>query len=205
MVEKRFVIISYYTKNTGYEGEVQRLIESLDKFELPYEIEGIETLGSWVNNVHYNHELILKKMEEHPGKDLVSLDADAVVNKYPALFDTIQCDFAAHLHEWKHGRELFCSTMYIANNEKMRMFFIDCIHRHTRFPHERQQPCVQATLKEWGDDLMFMNLPPQYANIFDLVNVKFPVITQYQASRRFKKEVNRMSAPKIITTRDLKR
>lgn len=204
MYEKRFIIISYATRNTGYEGEIKRLEESLIKFELPFEIEFIDTLGSWVKNVHYNHELILKMMEKYPDKDIVSLDADAVVNKYPALFDTIHCDFAAHFHEWKHGRELFCSTMYIANTNKMRAFFTACIQRHEKFPNERQQPCVQATLAEWENEVMFMNLPPQYANIFDLVNVKFPVITQYQASRRFKKEVNRMSAPKMLTTRDLK-
>ena len=203
-----WIVVSYYTIGTGYEKEVEFLRESLIKFQITHHIEGIKTRGSWVKNVHYNNELILKAFDMYPGKAIVSLDADAQVERYPALFDTIDCDFGAHLHTWKNGREeLLCSTMYWQGNDRTKAFLRDALKRHVSYPQETQQPGMFATLKKWGKKIRFQSLPPQYARIFDLMEgVKFPVINQYQASRRFRKEVNRMSLPtKQITTRDLKK
>jgi len=202
----KWIVISYYTVGTGYETEIEKLRRSLNLFQLPHYIEGIKSRGSWVENVHYNNELILKAFDMFPDKAIVSLDADAVVERYPALFDTLDCDFAAHMHTWKSGRvELLCSTMYWQGNETTRAFLRDVITRHKSYPRETQQPGMLATLKQWGDRIKYQSLPPQYARIFDLMeSVKFPVINQYQASRRFRKEVNRAGMPKQITTRDIK-
>jgi hypothetical protein len=202
-----WIIISYYTVGTGYEVEIEKLRQSLIKFELPHHIEGIKSRGSWIKNVHYNNELILKAFDMFPDKAIVSLDADAVVERYPALFDTLDCDFAAHMHTWKSGRvELLCSTMYWQGNRKTRKFLAEVIERHKVYPQETQQPGMLRTLKSWGiQRIKFVSLPPQYARIFDLMeSVKYPVINQYQASRRFRKAVNRAGMPKQITTRDLK-
>lgn len=201
-----WIVISYYTVGTGYEIEVENLRASLNKFQIEHYIEGIKSRGSWVKNVHYNNELILKAFDMYPGRAIVSLDADAVVERYPALFDTLDCDFAAHLHKWNSGREeLFCSTMYWQGNNTTRSFLKETLVRHVQYPRETQQPGMFATLKKWGKSIRFTSLPPQYARIFDLMSgVKFPVINQYQASRRFRKEVNKMHVPKQITTRDIK-
>lgn len=202
----KWIVISYYTVGTGYEVEIENLRQSLIRFELAHHIEGIKSRGSWLENVHYNNELILKAFDMFPDHAIVSLDADAVVERYPALFDTIDCDFAAHMHTWKSGRvELLCSTMYWQGNKTTRAFLKEAIERHKQYPRETQQPGILATLKSWKDWMKFVSLPPQYARIFDLMaSVKYPVINQYQASRRFRKEVNRAGMPRQITTRDLK-
>ena len=201
-----WIIVSYYTVGTGYEKEIENLKRSLNLFELPHHIEGIKSQGSWIKNVHYNNELILKAFDMFPDKAIVSLDADAVIERYPALFDTLDCDFAAHMHTWKSGRiELLCSTMYWQGNATTRAFLAGVIERHRQYPGETQQPGMLATLKAWENRIKFVTLPPQYARIFDLMeSTKYPVINQYQASRRFRKEVNRAGAPKQITTRDIK-
>lgn len=202
-----WIVISYYTVGTGYEIEIEKLRQSLIKFELPHHIEGIKSRGSWIKNVHYNNELILKAFDMFPDKAIVSLDADAIVERYPALFDTLDCDFAAHLHVWNSGRqELLCSTMYWQGNRTTRAFLKDVIARHRSYPQETQQPGMLGTLRSWEEGrIKFVSLPPQYARIFDLMeSVKYPVINQYQASRRFRKAVNRAGMPKQITTRDIK-
>ena len=196
-----YMIISYFTMNTPYQEEVKNLIGSLKRFNLPYHIYYVRSRGSWIKNVQINEELILKAMSEFPDKAIVSLDADAVVQKYPALFETLDCDFAAHYHIWPKGnrRELFCSTMYFKNCSDVRIFLLDCLKRYREFPSTRQQPNMmsvfegrthQGSVPSWRKRLKFTNLPPQYCKIFDLMGeIKYPVIEQFQASRRFKKLV----------------
>lgn len=195
-----YVIISYYTLNTPYAIEIEGLRKSLEKFKLPYKIYPVSSRGSWIKNVQINEEIILQAFDEFPGKAIVSLDADAVVIKYPALFEGLDCDFAAHYHMWpKQARtELFCSTMYFQNTEITRHFLEDCLRRYKECPSTRQQPNMQAVFNnQWSrrstvyrKEMKFVNLPPQYCKIFDLMaDIKFPVIEQYQASRRFKKLV----------------
>lgn len=193
-----YVIISYYTRGTPYEKEVENLRESLERFDLSYEIYEVPSRGSWIKNVQINEEIILRAMDAFPGKAIVSLDADSVVQKYPALFETLDCDFAAHYHIWSRGnrKELFCSTMYFRNCGLTREFLNDCIERYRQCPTTRQQPNMMSVFEgKWGNrvwrkELKFTNLPPQYCKIFDLMGeIKYPVIEQFQASRRFKKLV----------------
>lgn len=193
-----YVIISYYTRGTPYEKEVANLIGSLERFDLPYKIYDIPSRGSWIKNVQMNEEVILGAMDEFPGKEIISLDADSVIQRYPALFETLDCDFAAHYHIWPRGnrKELFCSTMYFKNCAVVKRFLTSCIERYQKHPTTRQQPNMMAVFEgKWNDivwrkALRFTNLPPQYCKIFDLMGeIKYPVIEQFQASRRFKKLV----------------
>jgi len=197
-----YVIVSYYTANTPYEQEIENLHDSLHGFQLPHMTYRVPNRGSWIKNVQINEEIILQAMSEFPGKAIVSLDADSVVQRYPALFETLDCDFAAHYHTWPKGnrRELFCSTMYFKNCSNSRIFLLDCLKRYREFPTTRQQPNMRAVFEgayrtsvpSWRKRLKFTNLPPQYCKIFDLMgDIKFPVIEQFQASRRFKKSVGR--------------
>ena len=195
-----YVIISYFTKGTPYEQEIENLHESLHRFNLPHLIMSAPSRGSWIKNVQINEELILKAMEDCPGKAIVSLDADAVIQRYPALFETLDCDFAAHYHIWPKGnrKELFCSTMYFKNCSDTRIFLLDCLKRYRENPTTRQQPNMMAVFEgryrtsvpSWRKRLKFTNLPPQYCKIFDLMGeIKYPVIEQFQASRRFKNKI----------------
>ncbi len=197
--ELSYVIISYYTTNTPYQIEIQKLRESLERFRLPYKFYPVASRGSWIRNVQINEEIILQAFTDFPGKAIVSLDADAVVIKYPALFECIDCDFAAHYHAWpKQSRtELLCSTLYFQDTPITRDFLNDCLRRYFEYPATRQQPNMEAVFNyQWKGkhhyrkEMRFINLPPQYCKIFDLMaDIKFPVIEQYQASRRFKKLV----------------
>lgn len=206
---KKWIVSSYYTKGTGYENEIQNLISSLAKFKIHSHIEAIDSQGSWIKNVHYNHKVILDAMDLYPDRAIVSLDADAVVHKYPELFDHLDCDFGAHMHFWGQrpiGRqfELQCSTMYFANNGKTRAFLRECQKRHKIHPQDSQQPNMQEVLRAWDKKIKFKNLPAQYCKIFDLMReVKDPVIEQFQASRRFKHRVNAMHMPKVLTTQNI--
>ena len=191
-------IVTYYTLGTPYEKEIENLIDSIKRFNLPYHIFEVPSRGSWIKNVQINEEIILEAMDIYPDRAIVSLDADAVIQRYPALFETLDCDFAAHYHIWPKGnrKELFCSTMYFKNCSDTRIFLLDCLKRYRENPTTRQQPNMMAVFEgryrtsvpSWRKRLKFTNLPPQYCKIFDLMGeIKYPVIEQFQASRRFKK------------------
>lgn len=195
-----YVIVSYYTKNTPYEKEIENLHESIHRFNLPHVLLSVPSRGSWIKNVQINEEIILQAFEVYPDKAIVSLDADSVIQRYPALFETLDCEFGAHYHIWPKGnrKELFCSTMYFKNCDITKLFLEDCLLRYKECPSTRQQPNMMSVFEgrwdnvmyQWRKVLKFTNLPPQYCKIFDLMGeIKYPVIEQFQASRRFKKLV----------------
>lgn len=204
-----WIIASYYTINTGYEKEVEKLKESLRKLNLPYYIQPIKSQGSWVKNVHYHDQFILETMDLYPDKAIVSLDADVLVYKYPIYFDVLEesdNDLSIHLHYWKtrpvdQQWELQCGVMFFQNNWKARQFINACIARHKKNPQDRQQKNYKAVWEYWTKNrlIKWINLPPQYCKIFDLMRgVQDPIIEQFQASRRFRMEVDRMHRRKLI-------
>ncbi len=71
------LIVSYYTKDTPYEKEVESLIDSCKGQGLEYHIEGIEDRGSWEANCAYKPYFMREKMKEFQ-RPLLWVDADAV-------------------------------------------------------------------------------------------------------------------------------
>ena len=117
-----FMVTSFYTKNTGYEQVMnERLLPSLEKFKLKHKIFALNNLGSWNLNI-YQKALVLKKMLEEYSENIVWLDADAVVQRYPDKFDTLKADFACHFRF--DGIKLSSGTMFFRNTEKIKSFTI---------------------------------------------------------------------------------
>ena len=88
------LVISYYTKNTPYEKEVDYLVNACKKFGLEYLIEGIEDKGSWETNCSFKPYFIRDKMKELQ-RPLIWVDADAVFLKPMQKEDFMQADLAA--------------------------------------------------------------------------------------------------------------
>jgi hypothetical protein len=101
------------------------------------------------------------------------------VHSYPALFDEIDADVAAH---HKDRKELLGSTLYFKNCDATKEL-VDRWHVETRklLPHHfADQIALQQLVKEYR----FYELPPSYCQIFDhMAHNGVPVIEQLQASR----------------------
>ena len=117
------LFISYYTLKTPYEHIINKyLFPTLKKWKLEYDVEGVKNLGDWYKNTGYKSTFILKMLEKHK-KDVIFLDGDATVEKYPVLFDKIpqEYDLACHFLDWskqythwrnrEHPKELLSGTM----------------------------------------------------------------------------------------------
>lgn len=179
------LFVAYYTENTPYEKEIEHLKTSLENFHLPFDLVGICSQGSWQSNTQYKPYFIKQMLTKHYPKNIVYLDADARVQKYPALFKSFTDDIGVFYLEEK---ELISSTLYFANNAKSFEVverWISCCFEN---PEVWDQKILQYVLQQSTDlNLKVTFLPPSYCQIFDLMKEKGdPVIEQFQASRRFK-------------------
>jgi len=185
-----FIVIGFYTKDTPYEKEIQGLIKSCNNFNIPCEVRGYDQRGSWQDNTCIKPEFILDMMYEHPDKDLLYIDADGIIQKYPTLFDAFDGDIGVH---FRNGSELLSGTIYIKNSDKMIMFIKCWINVISNYRQLTDQQALAFTIKKYAksQDVKVIDLPATYTQIFDLMkDAGEPVIEHFQASRRFKQSVN---------------
>jgi hypothetical protein len=185
-----YIFVAYYTVNTGYEAKAKNLTASLDKLKLPYDAVGVRTLGSWQANTQYKPYFVLQMLIKHFPKDIVYLDADAVVHSIPTLFDNFKADVGV---VYRGGQELLSSMFYFSNNSKVFELTQRWRQGCFRNPNIWDQKILQYLLVEAKDlNLTIQKLPHEYCQIFDdPLNKTQAVIEQTQASRELKKEIDR--------------
>lgn len=197
-----FMVISYYTKGTGYEQEVERLETSLRLHQLPHRIYPYAPAGSWRANLNFKSEVILAAFDRFPGKDIVFLDSDAIVRRYPVLFDSLsrshKFDISAHFFNYRpesgDADELLSGTLWIQNNDVGRRLVAKWHEIGLANPGVRHQMCLKhavAELKKEGVPVRVNRHPFAYTCIFDYAGAYStePVIEHFQASRRLRREV----------------
>lgn len=187
----KFVIVSYYTKGTGYETEARRLRASLKALgpglEL-FDIRGIENLGNWMKNTHRKASIIKEAMD-HYQLPILFIDADAVVHKYPDIFDIIQEDIAVHYYM---DRQLASGTVFFNNTTAAKELINAWIERNNSQPQNLEQDNLQNVVEsfETQKKITIYRLPAEYCKIFDLMDeISDPVIEHFQASRRLRDDV----------------
>lgn len=187
-----FIVVGYYTRNTLYEEEVKRLIKSLKKFKLPYDIEEIDNLGSWIANVNYKPKLCRKMLEKY-NRPILYLDSDAVVKQYPKLFSNIQCDMAVYYRE---KVELLTGTLYFNNTPSAKKIIDAWITETAKYPYEWDQKSLQNVLFTFKKDIHIFILPSNYCQIYDIMRAAGkPVIEHFQASRRYVHNITKVKGP----------
>lgn len=193
------IIVSFATKNTPYEKVVKDfLIPSLEKWNLQYYIDYIEDRGSWAKNVYYKPEFINKMLKKHKAP-IISLDADATIEKYPELFDKLpnDIDLAAHWLEWSswygkgNKKELLGGTLYFNYNDKVLNLVNDWMMAQKKV-NQYAQRVLDETLKK-HNEINIYELPLSYCYIKTRPGSKEPlvkldpVVLHWQKSREYKK------------------
>ncbi len=193
------LVISFYTKNTLYQLEVQNLIASCEKFGVKADIDGIDSFGSWELNCAYKPFFIYQKLQEYK-KPLIWLDADAVFAQKPSIIPAFEADFSLRInHELPadHPSKVNSGTLYI-NYTKPAILLLQAWIGQTKKHLLTKQPGVEFwdqislrdALQDQQQTAKIAPLPLAYAKIFDhkqdLLDAPNPVIEHYQASRRLK-------------------
>lgn len=193
-----WTVVSFYTKDTGYEKEIKKLEASLLRFGIEYHFFAYPSLGKWRRNLNYKSDCIAKAFDLFPGKDIVFLDADAVVQKHPALFDALsegdKYDIAVFYHAASglERNELVANTMWYQNNGMSRRVVQRWHQKALEHPELRHQKCLDIATREMiaaGEPLRIYALPFEYALIYDHPNARGrdAVIKQFQVSRKLKR------------------
>jgi hypothetical protein len=182
------IFTSFFTKNTGYENEVKKLIQTLDTHELPYHIEGIDSFGKWEHNCAYKPTHIHKIMETYPQRKLVWVDADSTIERDPELFFEENSIVLNSIGCYNYKSQLLSGTLFFKNDEIskniVKKWMIKCNENKDIW----DQVVLHTIQKRRKND--FGNLPVDYIKIYDSKQKsKNPVIQHWQASRRFKKTV----------------
>lgn len=197
--EKPYIIVSYYTTNTPYEKEADKLIKSLQLLRIPYDVVGVPNLGDWQSNTRFKAKFMQDMLIRHKGKSIVWVDSDAVVHSYPDLFDSYSCDVAVRWQDFRWRKnECLSGTIYLANNPQTLE-----LCRRWEGNNISEGPGAK-TFEQWnlGKAIEDMrnegkikdeNLPPEYTMIFDSMRQMYPnitpVIEHFQASRKLRNKV----------------
>lgn len=185
------IFVAFYTINTGYEQEIKKLIAGLERFNLPHEIEGIDNRYHWQRNVKYKAEIIKKALKKYPDKAIVYLDSDSIIHHFPSLFFEIKEDIACNFRNEREGEYLNGAVLFFNNTPKAHKVVDEWIRRNYAGNIERMDQEILYEILRERRDVAVYPLPLEYCKIFDIDagKVKNPIIEQFQASRRFKKEV----------------
>jgi hypothetical protein len=194
------MVVGYYTVNTPYEEEAQNLLNSLNKLGLNHDISGVKTLGSWQANTRFKAGFMLDMLNKHPKHRLLYVDCDAVVHQSPDLFKNYNCDIAVRWQDFRWRKnECLSGTIYMENNERTRRIcelWRDININEGNESSRMEQWNLDTVITQMKGDPSFSykNLPPEYTMIFDSMRGMYPnivpVIEHFQASRRFRNDVN---------------
>jgi hypothetical protein len=199
----KYTIISYATNNTPYVDLMRDYLQvSLTKFKLKYHLSTIEGGRTWYDNTALKSQFVLDKLNEL-NEDVVWIDADAKVEKYPIFFDEIpeEYDISYHTLSWnqwygykgKDVKELLTGTMYFRNRKIVKDLCKEW-HEEAVKSNEWEQKVLQRIIGKYN--LKVYPLPLEYIYIDSLPRggkpiVKLdPVIRHYQASRMYKKTLH---------------
>lgn len=180
------LLISFYTKDTIYEKEVEDLTTSCKELGVDSYIEAREDLGSWDKNCCQKPLFILECLKRY-NRPLLWVDADAIVMQKPT-FCNKEIDLAFYFND-QSNQKARSATIYIAPTAAAQVFVSqwhqDCLKELSKnqpVPYGDQSVLI-ALLRKFP--LRVGHLPLAYTVIFDRDQVALDqiVILHFQASR----------------------
>jgi hypothetical protein len=197
------VIISFYTKDSPYQWHAEALQKSCVELGLAYDIQGVDSAGSWEANCAYKPLFILQMLQKYKS-GVLWVDADGLIVQKIAPLDVFSSDIAIRVNpecENTHPSKIITSTMYVAYTKVAAELIKDwaglCLQELTKPDRTEEmwdQQMLSTALRQTVEPLTVGLLPIEYLKIFDHPRdtelCKEPVIVQSQASRIFKKWMN---------------
>ena len=199
-------LISFYTKNTIYEKEIEDLSASVKALDIDHYIEGREDFGCWEKNCAQKPLFIYECLQKF-NEPLLWVDSDGIALQKPDL-DLGACDLGLYFNNVKtrHARN---ATIYMrptkAAKEFMWLWHQTLLKRNA--PPKKKltpdQPVMNYLIRKKTVPVKIAHLPIEYMQIFDRdpIPLEKTVILHFQASRTAKMD---QILWKNISGRDLK-
>lgn len=179
-------IISFYTKNTIYEKEIEDLASSCKALGIDHYIEARKDLGCWEKNCCQKPLFIYECMERF-NTPLLWIDADGIVLKKPQL-NLGNCDLGLYFNNirTKHVRN---GTIYVSPTNAAKKFMLlwyktlQKLNARKNKELTTDQPVMIDLIQK--APLKIAKLPIEYTQVFDRDPIPFEktVIIHFQASR----------------------
>lgn len=179
-----YVACAFYTPN--YLPQILSLKRSLEAHGISHYFKRYDRLSTWEETTRLKPVFVDYCLGKFPAKDILYLDADAVVRKPLDFFNDVTADVSLLISPRKQGNLHFlrisAGTVFVRNTEGGRRF--------ASLWKGAESQCGRLTLDE---DMVYMAfeklagvsiavLPPTYYKIFDRPGTD-PVIEHFQASR----------------------
>ncbi|MGI9410309.1 MAG: hypothetical protein ACR2OV_09575 [Hyphomicrobiaceae bacterium] len=180
-----YVACAFYTPN--YVEQVTTLKRSLEAQGINHFFKRYQRRATWESTTRLKPVFVDYALKKFPDKDVLYLDADAVVRRPLTFFDDLKGDISMLFHRakvrGKHRLQIAAGTVFVRNTEGGRRF--------AGLWKDAEQYCRPLTVDEEMvymafDDMAgisFAVLPPTYSKIFDQPGSE-PVIEHFQASRQ---------------------
>lgn len=188
-------ICAFYSKNTQYEKHSKNLIESLNKFNLSYDVVPIVNQGNWYANMQYKPTFLKSMLKKYPQHSIVYVDVDAIICRYPKYFDKLDqesnVNIAVHILDHTKFRRKHCApemlsgTIFLKNTSETNQIVDEWIAECKTNPKLWDQRALATVLKRHKYHL----LPAEYCMIFDyMASIENPVVKHFQASRESRRQ-----------------
>lgn len=183
------IFACFYTIDNGYKVEADRLIESLENYRLPYYVEGILTGGmDWDAITKRKPIFILKVLDLFPNRDVVWIDADAIILAMPTELFNLNADFSC-CYKGKDNEKLHSAVLFYKNNTVARNICQDWIQENRKPKKYRtgDQKHLENVIKRTPDYKPHV-LPSSYIKtcVSGVHSYGDGVIGQYYASNTLK-------------------
>jgi len=191
---EKFVFVSFYTYDNGYKKYADRLIDSLNKFNLSYYILEIHTNNySWEELTKLKPVLLLNTMKLFPEKNICWIDSDAVLNKYPNLLNKIDKNIAIscrnNLYKNNNCNKPWSCFIYFKNNLFSKNFINDWL-KNFKDNGADQYPIAEIINNKYLEDIEM--LPNSFiTKNYHKEKLKDATIIEYEASKSNKDNKNR--------------
>ena len=150
----------------------------------------IKNQHNWLKNCGQNAKVILQTILSK-GDDVLFLDADARVEKYPDLFDKPDFDIALHRINYEDRTEYCTGTLFFSNSIKSKQFLFEwmCENENGKNDQVNFENVMNRNFYEVAD------LPKEYCfiqgnRVQRLTPTGDVVIRHTQASRKYRKGID---------------
>lgn len=189
-------IVSFFSPN--YSSHAGKLIESCKQWGVDHEVSKVKAFRSWHDGVSAKPRFIRHSLDTHSNYDgILWIDADARVMRRLPLDDFQGVDLAVcrFQHSPSHKLEALTGTMFVANNDRVRLLLDDWIKTTKDYKHSDtpEQDALIPLLHQYRNIVQFGKMSVEWVWIDQPTMVEqfpgsIPIIIHSQASRTVRAE-----------------
>lgn len=209
-------VVAYHTDDPLYEGEARRLVKSIERLRLPFEITVIDSQGSWLANIRFMVEFLRQARQRLDGP-ILYVDVDAVLQSDPWPY-LRGCEGDVAFVVMRDGLAR-SGTVLIADTPGSLVFLEDWAERLRRDPKAWDQHPLTDVVNEHREEenprYKVEILPPTMFYVFDRGETMFypfdrdkldlspsePIIEHFQASRELEERRGTLSGQARLARR----